>query len=378
MMDSLTANRLLKAAIALGVERIILVGDTGQHQAIQAGNPVKQFIDAEMTVARLETIRRQEDPELRAAVKAARYTPAQAFDLLDQQGRITEIPNVDDRYAAIAAEYLKGHELNQQTLVVSPGNDERRNINGTIRELLVERGHVEQAGHTQEVLIDRKFTPAQIRSANSYQEGDVILARGTREQQKQGLSKNSYAIVEAVDRRGNSLIVSTQDRPQIEIFPARWDKADAEVFTQEHRTLAAGDCIQFRRPDKKHGIANGQFAAIVELTTQGARFHIEGKKPRDITLPFSQMKHLDYGYCSTTFSAEGATVEKCIMHADSMRSDRLLNRAGWYVGSSRPKLDLRIFTDDSEGLRRAVVRDPQKSIALEAIQKPRQSVHLSI
>jgi ATP-dependent exoDNAse (exonuclease V) alpha subunit len=84
MMDSLTANRLLKAAIALGVERIILVGDTGQHQAIQAGNPVKQFIDAEMTVARLETIRRQEDPQLRAAVKAARYTPAQAFELLDQ------------------------------------------------------------------------------------------------------------------------------------------------------------------------------------------------------------------------------------------------------------------------------------------------------
>jgi hypothetical protein len=39
---------------------------------------------------------------------------------------------------------------------------------------------------------------------------------------------------------------------------------------------------------------------------------------------------------------------------------------------------LRVFTDDSEALRRAVVRDPQKSIALEAVQKPRQSVRLSI
>ncbi len=139
-----------------------------------------------------------------------------------------------------------------------------------------------------------------------------------------------------------------------------------------------GDCIQFRRPDKKHGIANGQFATIVELTTQGARFHIEGKKPRDITLPFSQMKHLDYGYCSTTFSAEGATVQKCIMQADSTRSERLLNRMGWYVAVSRPKLDMRVFTDNAEVLRRAVVRDPQKSIALEAVQKPRQSVRLSI
>jgi ATP-dependent exoDNAse (exonuclease V) alpha subunit len=374
MMDSLTANRLLKAAIALGVERIILVGDTGQHQAIQAGNPIKQFIDAEMTVARLETIRRQIPPELRAAVKAARYTPAQAFDLLDEQGRITQIPKTDDRYAAIAAEYLKGRETNQQTLAVSPGNDERREINTTIRKLLVERGYVELGGHTQEILIDRKFTPAQIRSANSYQEGDVILTRGTREQQKRGLGKNSYAVVEAIDRRGKSLVVSTQNRRHIEVFPAKWEKEDAEVFTKESRTLAAGDCIQFRRPDKKHDIANGQFATIKELDTQGATFHLDGETPRDITLPFSQMKHLDYGYCSTTFSTQGGTVEKCIMHADSMRSERLLNRAGLYVGSSRPKLDLRIFTDDAEALRRAVVRDPQKSIALEAIkQQPRQS-----
>ena len=380
MMDSLTANRLLKAAIALGVERIILVGDTGQHQAIQAGNPVKQFIDAEMTVARLETIRRQQSPELRAAVKAARYTPAQAFDLLDQQGRITEIANRYDRYAAIAAEYLKGREMNQQTLVVSPGNDERRDINATIRKLLVERGQVEHSGRLQDILIDRKFTPAQIRSANSYQEGDVILTRGTREQQKQGLGKNCYAVVEAVDRRGNSLIVSTQDRRHIEIFPAKWNKAnaeeaDTEVFTKEQRTLAAGDSIQFRRPDKKHGIANGQFGTIVALSNSAARFRLEGKKPREITLPFAQIKHLDYGYCSTTYSAEGATVEKCIMQAESTRSERLLNRMGWYVGVSRPKLDLRILTDNAEALKRAVTRDPRKEIALDAVQQARQSIN---
>jgi len=66
------------------------------------------------------------------------------------------------------------------------------------------------------------------------------------------------------------------------------------------------------------------------------------------------------------------------MQADSTRGERLLNRMGWYVAVSRPKLDLRVFTDDSEALRRAVVRDPQKSIALEAVQKPRQSVRLSI
>jgi len=83
------------------------------------------------------------------------------------------------------------------------------------------------------------------------------------------------------------------------------------------------------------------------------------------------MKHLDHGYASTSYSAQGATVENCIINADSTRSEKLLNRAGWYVALSRPKSNVRIFTDDAEALRRAVVRDPQKSIALEAIKQHR-------
>jgi ATP-dependent exoDNAse (exonuclease V) alpha subunit len=306
-------------------------------------------------------------------VKAARYTPAQAFDLLDEQGRITEIADWRQRYDGIAAEYLKAREGAKQALVVSPGNDERREINSRIREQLVEHGIVKASGSTQEILVDRKFTPAQTRTANSYQQGDVILVRGTRDQHKRGLEKNSYVTVEAVDRRGNGLTVRTSDGRSFEVFPARWDKGDAEVFTREHRTLAAGDRVQFRRPDKKHGIANGEFATLTSLTSNGATFHFDGKKPRDITLPYFQMRHLDYGYCSTTYSAQGATVQTCIMNADSSRGEKLLNRSGWYVGASRPKTDFRVFTDGAEALRRAVARDPQKSIALEAIRPQQQS-----
>jgi conjugative relaxase-like TrwC/TraI family protein len=370
LMDSVAANRLLKAARELGVERIMLVGDTGQHQAIAAGNPVKQFMDSQMTVAKLETIHRQDTPEMRAAVKAARYTPAQAFDMLQQQRRITEIADRKDRYAAIADQYLKVRQGQRQALVVSPGNDERREINARIRHQLVEHGLVGKGGRNQEILIDRKLTPAQIRTANSYQPGDVILSRGSTQRQRQGLEKNSYVRVETIDRRGNALIVRAPDAKHVEIFPARWGKEDVEVFTAEHRTLAVGDSVQFRRPYKKPSIANGEFAVVTAMNGDGGTFHFDGKKPRDITLPYSRMQHLDYGYCSTSHSSQGATVDTCFFHADSMRSDRLVNRVLQYVGSSRAKSELRIFTDDAEALRRAVVRDPQKSIALEAIKQP--------
>jgi ATP-dependent exoDNAse (exonuclease V) alpha subunit len=381
MLASLTANQLLKAARQMPVEHIITVGDTGQHQAIQAGNPFKQFMDAEMTVAHLTDLRRQEKPEMHQAVQAARHTPAESFDLLDLQGRITEIADWQERYDTIAAEYFKMREDGKPALVVSPGNDERREINHRIREQLVERGIVKQAGRTQEILVDRKLTPAQIRTANSYQPGDVILFRGTRDQQKHGLAKNSYALVDAVDRRGNALTLRSGNHNLVEAYPAKWGKTDVEVFTREHRTLAVGDSVQFRRPDKIHRIANGEFATLSELTAEGAKFHFDGKQPRDLTLPFSDMKHLDHGYCSTTYSAQGATVQNCIMHADTTRGEKLLNRMGWYVGISRPRSELRIFTDNAEALRRAIARDPQKSIALEAIepqQRPQQTTRMKI
>jgi len=111
---------LLKAARQQGVERLAFVGDQKQHQAIKAGAPLKQFLAQNMAVAYLREIRRQADPELRRAVQMAEARASEALDLLEEQQRVTEIPDVKKRYEQIAANYLRGHELGQQTLVVSP------------------------------------------------------------------------------------------------------------------------------------------------------------------------------------------------------------------------------------------------------------------
>jgi hypothetical protein len=63
-----------------------------------------------MPVARLDTIRRQRNPELRRAVERA------VLDFADHQ----------TPYEAIAREYLRSHEHRGRVLVVRPTNDERR------------------------------------------------------------------------------------------------------------------------------------------------------------------------------------------------------------------------------------------------------------
>ena len=44
-------------------DRVVLVGDTRQHQAVEAGRPFEQLQDAGMRTARLDDIVRQKDPD---------------------------------------------------------------------------------------------------------------------------------------------------------------------------------------------------------------------------------------------------------------------------------------------------------------------------
>jgi hypothetical protein len=102
---------------------------------------------AGLRVARLEVIRRQRDPNLRQAVTlAAEGRIADALTLLENQHRVREIAAAKERYEAIGEEYLSAHEAGERVLVVSPVNDERRQLNSAIRALLKSRGHVAAEG----------------------------------------------------------------------------------------------------------------------------------------------------------------------------------------------------------------------------------------
>jgi ATP-dependent exoDNAse (exonuclease V) alpha subunit len=104
-------------------DRVLLVGDTRQHEAVEAGRPYHQLQEAGIATARLDEIVQQRDPPLREVVeKLSRGQVKEAMEKLDAQGRVHEIFDRDERMAAIAHEYLKQPK---GTLVVSPDNQSR-------------------------------------------------------------------------------------------------------------------------------------------------------------------------------------------------------------------------------------------------------------
>jgi conjugative relaxase-like TrwC/TraI family protein len=111
-------------------DRVLLVGDTRQHEAVEAGRPFAQLQESGMRTMRLEGIVRQKDPELKQAVEQlARGQVGAAVDSLDRQGRVHEVKGYEERITAIAREYAKSPE---STLVVSPDNLSRTQINQRI------------------------------------------------------------------------------------------------------------------------------------------------------------------------------------------------------------------------------------------------------
>jgi len=56
-------------------DRVLLVGDRRQHEAVEAGRPFAQLQDAGMKTVKLEDIVRQKDPELKEVVQQLALGP---------------------------------------------------------------------------------------------------------------------------------------------------------------------------------------------------------------------------------------------------------------------------------------------------------------
>jgi ATP-dependent exoDNAse (exonuclease V) alpha subunit len=73
-------------------DRVLLIGDTRQHQGVEAGRPFEQMQEAGMRTAKLDEIVRRKDQALKSAVELlAAGQVSSALDVLQKQGRIKEI-----------------------------------------------------------------------------------------------------------------------------------------------------------------------------------------------------------------------------------------------------------------------------------------------
>jgi conjugative relaxase-like TrwC/TraI family protein len=340
-------------------DRVLLIGDTRQHQGVEAGKPFEQLVQAGMRTAELDQIVRQKDPELLRAVEhLSRGEVAEGVALLEQQGRVTEIADPQKRIAAIARSYAASPD---NTLVVSPDNASRREINQAVRSELQALGIVQAEDHTFRVLTPRSdMTGADRTWAARYDVGDVLrYQRGSKDI---GIEKQSYAQVVSTNPKENLLTVQRENGDSVTYNPARLHGISA--YREIEREFAVGDRMQFTAPNRELGVANRDLGTI-ERIGQDGQLAVRMDNGKGVMFNADEMRHVDHGYAVTSHSSQGLTADRVLVHIDTNVHPELINPRFAYVSVSRAAQDAQLFTNAASSLSTSLSHAVTKTSALE-------------
>jgi ATP-dependent exoDNAse (exonuclease V) alpha subunit len=358
-----STNQIREFLSRLGPDdRVLLIGDIRQHQGVEAGRPFEQLQEAGMHTAKLDEIVRQQDPALKSAVEMlATGQVSAALDALQQQGRVKEIPNREERVCAIAKTYVESPE---NTLIVSPDNASRRQLNVAVRQELKAIGTVAPEDHVFRVLVQRQdMTGAERSWASHYEIDDVV--RYTRGSKAVGIEAGAYTSVLAINPSANQLTIEKADRELATYDPRRL--TGVSVYREIEREFSVGDRIQFTAPHKSLGVANRDLA-VIEMIHPDGRLSARLDNNRRIEFNASEHRHFDHGYAVTSHCSQGLTAERVLVYADTSVHPDLLNSRFGYVSISRASHEATLFTDNMAKLGPQLGADVSKTSALEINQ----------
>ena len=366
MTGSVRMEALLRVARALKVARVVLVGDTKQLKAVDAGQPFRLLQKAGMATATMKEVKRQRDPELRAAVGLAREGEPGAA-IAELGNRVREAPpeelgiEAGRRWLALAPEHRA------DTLILAPTHAICRQANEAVREGLAEEGALRGRTLAVERLVNRRLTRALASDIRSYEPGDTVVFH----RDVYGCRANDVCIVMG---RDDGRVVLAHPDGERRFRPSGNASRYLGLYDTERIELRAGDRIRWTRnrkaPPARFGhprapdLVNGGEAEIVEIGYKRVRFR-DGEREFRLALGDPQLRHLDHAYCSTVHSAQGRTARGAIA---------VLDAGGWvdpelfHVELSRVSEAFLLLTDDRDALiERLEAQDWSEEGALEAL-----------
>jgi len=381
-VSSRQMDKFFREAVKSG-DRVLLVGDTRQHEGVEAGKPFARIQrDQLATGAKVETIRRQTKEADRETVKnLSEGKISEAVEAMRQRGQIIEVKDRAERHSSIVKAFSAEPE---KSLVVAPRNSDREQINGKIHEELKNAGRIGKEETEIKILRPRnELTGVEREFAGAYREGDVITyTRGSAENK---IAAKSFARVTKTDREQNLLTVEIKkgdDVQEVTYNPKRL--RGVSVWTEQTIKVSEGDRLQLRAPfeTKQAKIANGTIGKVDKLTDSTLTLATGSGKA--VKFDTSQPHALDYGYAVTSHSSQGKTIDRVLIHAETTESKQLLNERMAYVAVSRARNEALIFTDDAAKLSDKMSRQvekteipqvkPEKQIADNVLRQIRESL----
>ncbi|MEL7142368.1 MAG: MobF family relaxase, partial [Cyanobacteria bacterium J06573_11] len=289
--------------------RVLLVGDTRQLSAVEAGNPFKSLQSAGMKTSYLEESRRQKSEALRKSVVClAAGEPTEGLDHLSMAGMITELKSTEERHQSITYDYLSlPPETRQKTLILSGTNLERLALTAELRAALQTEGSLGQDVFTFESLRSRDRTAAQLKYASAYEIGDVVVP--VKDYHRYGMKRRGQYRVIDKDIEHNRLTLQGPDNKPFSFDPATC--ADKTTYQVQQLAVGKGEQLRWTRNEAVKGVRNGQLVTVEQIAANGSAT-LKDAKGNAIAVELSGQQYLDYALVSTTYSSQGKTAEQVL------------------------------------------------------------------
>ena len=354
LLSASDANRLLKRA-EMEQARLILVGDTKQLSAVDAGAPFKSLIQAGMKTAYLTESQRQKDPHLKVAVDLlASGRIEEGFERLHQHGCIESV-TPDQKVDAIVKAYLQLEPTERaKTLLLAGTHAERLTLVSALRNALQKEGSL---GSDVE-LTQLKAKDLSIIELSNYishfDVGDIVIP--LRDYKRLGLTKGDpYQIVG-----------KTADRLQLQSASGNNFEVGLNfkktVYQQSQIKIAVGDRLMWKKNNQPYQQVNGQ--EVVVRAINGNSVEIQQLNGQTQTIDLIEPHHLDHAIVRTTYSSQGETASRVFIAADST-----IGRESFYVAASRAKHQLSFFTSDTNGLLQWAMQSKAQENPLELLRQ---------
>ena len=333
---------------------------------IEAGKPFYYLQEHGLNTVTMDNTKRQKNESLRQTVQLTSQNidasdfsrnAEKIFKSLGTEG-IIEIGSGATNSAFADAIYNKWKEYHsnaQNALIVVPSNSMRREVNTRIRPHFV-RGQ----NFTHNVLHNKLLTNTQLKDINNYNIGDVLLFTKTGE----------YA--EITDKKDVSLIIEHNNTTK-EVDPSALSKK-IQLFDKRTLQLALSERIRFTKNSKNNtNIINGKEATITSISQNKITFEMSDGSKIKMNKNDPDLQHIDHNYSSTTYGAQGATVDHVIGVARAREQFLdLSTQRSLYVTLSRAKHSAIIFTENKDALARSLSKKSgAKTSAIEHQQEKR-------
>ncbi len=354
--------------------RVAFVGDVRQLSSPEAGKPFELSQKNGIATARMTEIRRQKNPDLQSVVSdIVKQNNRLAFEKLTAQGKVTTLGEKDKLFEQLVSSYMSSDRDN--TLIITPFNRDRVQINSLVREQLRDIGQLKGRDKEANILVNRSLTEAEMQHARYYKEKDIVLFR--RGYKVLGVPDNSYLTVKKIDREKNVLTLTTEKGEEVRFNPK--GKNTMEVYEREERQLAAGDKIRFTRSTQE--IKTGEMGTVKSILFGKVKLETSNQT---VQFDLKEYKHWDHAYAVTVHASQGLTVDKTLFHIHAVEKEdgektkalheiaKIFGERSFYVGVTRARNDVEIYTNDSKIAQRVICQDQDKTSSLESHRQQQQ------